>query len=105
MIRVLEASSYFINQNDPRQAYVLIRGVMAHPNSSYVQRYEAYENLAAVFNCSRHTDIIARSRIDISRTDRQLNDMLHFLLEESGPRCTFTSLSRVTHNISYILRY
>lgn len=83
--RTLDASDYFIKNNDPRQAYVLIKRIISHPNASYGQRYRAFEGLADVFNVSRHVDIVARARIDITRSDRELDNMMHFLLQENVP--------------------
>ena len=95
IFRTLDAGTYYIKQNDPRQAFTIVKRVISHPNASYSQKYRAYEGLAAIFNISRHVDIVDRTRMDIVRTDRQLEDLLRFLLQEDMPTCAYSLHQRV----------
>jgi hypothetical protein len=78
--RAIEVGYNFIRNEDPRQAYLIMREVMAHPNATFSQHYRAIEGLAAVMNCSRHVDIPRRSNQDIIRSDSHMEELAWFLL-------------------------
>jgi hypothetical protein len=78
--RALEIARDLIVIEDPRLSYLYIKAVIAHPNSSFSQRYQAIELLALASNCSRHVDIEKRALVDITRSDDDMEGQVRLLL-------------------------
>jgi hypothetical protein len=78
--RALRLGLLYVKRDDPRQAYIIMKEIMAHPDASYQQRYQAMEGLALTFNCSRHLDINARTPVDINRDDDAMNELVRVIL-------------------------
>lgn len=69
-----------ILHEDTRLAYLYIKSILAHPNSSFTQRYTAIQLLAHASNCSRHVDIEKRTLVDILRNDHEMEYQVNLLL-------------------------
>jgi hypothetical protein len=80
MISGLHIAHDLIRIEDPRLSYLYIKAILAHPNASFPQRYQAMELLALASNCSRHIDIERRSLIDILRSDDDMENQVKLLL-------------------------
>ncbi len=73
-------TEYFITLQDPRQAYIFIKAILSHKNSSFPQRYRAIQLLALASNCTRHLEIDRRGLVDILRTDVEMENQVKYFL-------------------------
>lgn len=73
-------TEFLIHIEDPRLAYIYIKNIIGHENSTFNQKYRAIELLALASNCSRHINIEKKGFVDILRNDFEMENQVNYLL-------------------------
>ena len=85
--------NYLLSIKDIRLAYLFIKQIIGHSNSSFLQRYSAFLLLASASNYSRHLNIQKRNLFDLLRNDFEMENQVQYFLYPNQISGLFSSSS------------